>query len=680
MKIKSQSTNKAHCADLLPKPDPKRVVKVAQNRWRDIPWRKLERKVWKLQKRIYQASRRVAQLSDEIEVIKQKLATANKQARRREYREAIPRHEANLSNANAEKAKISKKIRLLQKLLMKSRAAKLLATRRVTQENLGKKTAGVDGVKALSPRQRWELAKELRIDGKAMPTRRKWINKPGKQEKRPLGIPVMRDRAKQKLAELALDPEWEARFEPNSYGFRKGRSCHDAIKAIWDCICQRPKWVLDADIAKCFDRINHSALLQKLNTTPALSRQIKAWLRGGVLDDMKYFDTNEGTPQGGVISPLLANVALHGMENRIKQAFPLKTIEVKGKYAGSINPAQLIRYADDLLIIHDDLEVIQQAQKIVAEHLNGVGLEWNPKKTRITHTLGGGEEYETGFDFLGWSIRQLEAGKNQEYNASKKKVKRYDRLGFHFHTVITPSKKKVQAHLEKLHSLVLVGKAKAMSQAALIKGLNSVIRGWANYNRTINSKETFSKLDSLLFKMLWRWAVRRHPKWGKKRIKNRYWPNGEGSTRNWEFIDKKSGTSLLKYADTKVISPMTKDQYVKVVGDRSPYDENVAYWAARLGEHPELSLKLSKFLKRQKGKCTHCGLDFRHGDQMEIHHIDGCHHNNKWNNLSLVHLVCHDRIHGENYYDDGIKESWIDRKTRESLGISKEDYYREQNS
>jgi RNA-directed DNA polymerase len=277
------------------------------NEWKNIPWHKLERKVYKLQKRIYTASERGETL----------------------------------------------KGRKLQKLMIKSRAAKLLAVRRVTQENKGKKTAGVDGVKALSPRQRLELAKNLRIDGKAMPTPRVWIDKPGRDEKRPLGIPVMRDRAKQKLVELALDPEWEARFEPNSYGFRKGRSCPDAIDAINSSIQKMPKWVLDADIAKCFDRINHEALLTKLNTMPHLLRQIKAWLRCGVLDGMKYFDTIEGTPQGGVISPLLANVALHGMENLINQVFGGGYyISPQGKRKRyTSNTVRLIRYADDFVIL-----------------------------------------------------------------------------------------------------------------------------------------------------------------------------------------------------------------------------------------------------------------------------------------------------------------------------------------
>uniref|UniRef100_A0A1D9G4F8 Reverse transcriptase domain-containing protein n=1 Tax=Moorena producens (strain JHB) TaxID=1454205 RepID=A0A1D9G4F8_MOOP1 len=194
-------------------------------------------------------------------------------------------------------------VRKLQKTLMKSWTAKMIAVRRVTQENKGKKTAGIDGVKALTNKQRLALVANLEIPKKAQPTRRVWIPKPGGTEKRPLGIPTMYDRALQALAKQALEPEWEAKFEPNSYGFRPGRSCHDAIEAIFNSIRQRPKWVLDADIAKCFDKINHDALLHKLNTYPSLRRLIKSWLQAGVMDKGTFFPTNEGTPQGGVISP-----------------------------------------------------------------------------------------------------------------------------------------------------------------------------------------------------------------------------------------------------------------------------------------------------------------------------------------------------------------------------------------
>lgn len=226
--------------------------------WQVINWRKLERRVYKLQKRIYQSSQR--------------------------------------GNVKA--------VRRLQKTLMKSWSARALAVRRVTQDNRGRKTAGVDGVKTLTPKQRLVLTNDLKLGPKVSPTRRIWIPKPGTEEKRPLSIPTIQDRALQALVKLALEPEWEARFEPNSYGFRIGRSCHDAIEAIFNAIRYKPKYVLDADIAKCFDRIDHQALLQKLNTFPTLRRQVRAWLKAGVIDSKQLFSTSEGTPQGGVITPL----------------------------------------------------------------------------------------------------------------------------------------------------------------------------------------------------------------------------------------------------------------------------------------------------------------------------------------------------------------------------------------
>lgn len=595
MKAQSQSTNNKPQVRLLPKPDRMRVIKKAHDEWRNIPWQKLERKVYKLQKRIYTASQRGETL----------------------------------------------KVRKLQRLLMKSRAAKLLAVRRVTQENRGKKTAGVDGVKALSPHQRIKLVAELRIDGKAMPTRRVWIPKPGQDEKRPLGIPVMQDRAKQKLVELALDPEWEARFEPNSYGFRKGRSCHDAIDAICSSIQKMPKWVLDGDIAKCFDRINHQALLTKLNTTPNLRRQIKAWLRGGVMDGLKYHDTTEGTPQGGVISPLLANVALHGIENRINQAFGGGYfISPQGKRKRyTSNVVRVIRYADDFVILHEDLSTIQKAQKVVADWLQGMGLELKPEKTRITHTLDGGKEYETGFNFLGFHVQQFAVGKHQ--SRTKDKIKR---IGFNFNTIITPSKEKVQNHLAKLHDLTLEGKAKAKPQVKLIADLNPIIRGWANYYRTVNSSVIFHKLDHLMYQKLRRWAKRRHSNKNKTWIASRYWGINKGT--GWEFADKKTGTTLYKHSDTKIISPGTNDEYVKVKGEKSPYDGDIAYWASRTGEHPELTKRKSLLLKQQKQRCTHCGLYITNAMDTEVHHKDRNHRNDRWENLEIIHMVCHDQIHG----------------------------------
>ncbi len=225
--------------------------------WSTLCWKKIERVVFKLQTRIYRAQRR----GDRKTVCK------------------------------------------LQRLLMKSRSAKLLAVRRVTQDNRGKATAGVDGVKALTPDERLDLAGTLALPSPATPVRRVWIPKPGTEETRPLGIPTLQDRARQAVVKLALEPQWEARFEPNSYGFRPGRSAWDAIGAIYVLINQKAKWVLDADIAKCFDRINHDALLKKMNPSPPLRRQVRAWLKAGGLDKGEWFPTEEGTPQGGPSTP-----------------------------------------------------------------------------------------------------------------------------------------------------------------------------------------------------------------------------------------------------------------------------------------------------------------------------------------------------------------------------------------
>ena len=187
--------------------------------------------------------------------------------------------------------------------MLHSRAARFLAVRRVTQENQGKKTAGVDGVKSLTPPQRVALAVTLTLGAKAQPVRRVWIPKPATTEQRPLGIPVMADRARQALVKTGLDPEWEARFEPNSYGFRPGRSCQDAIEAIFTAIGHKAKYALDADIAQCFDRINHSALLTKVHASPGVRRQLRAWLKAGVLADGQLFPTPPKGPCKGATSP-----------------------------------------------------------------------------------------------------------------------------------------------------------------------------------------------------------------------------------------------------------------------------------------------------------------------------------------------------------------------------------------
>jgi RNA-directed DNA polymerase len=236
---------------------------LATYEWGQLPWRKLEVAVFKLQKRIYKASQ-----AGEV-----------------------------------------RRVHRLQRLLLKSRAAKLLAVRRVTQDNRGKHTAGVDGIKSLTPKQRLAVAQQLDVLPTGKPARRIGIPKPSKDEQRPRSIPTLYDRARQALGKQALEPEWEAKFEPNSYGFRPGRSAHDAIGAIYTAINKQPKYVLDADIAKCFDRIDREALLRKTGTFPTLRRLIKRWLHAGIIDNGTYIETDRGTQQGSVLSPLLANIA-----------------------------------------------------------------------------------------------------------------------------------------------------------------------------------------------------------------------------------------------------------------------------------------------------------------------------------------------------------------------------------
>ncbi len=548
--------------------------------WHQLNWGAIERYVFKLQKQIYRAS--------------------------------------SLGNVRL--------VRRLQKLMLQSKAAKLLAVRRVTQDNQGKKTAGIDGIKALSPQQRFKLAKNLKLTGKGKPTRRVWIPKPGTNEKRLLGIPTMYDRAAQALVKAALEPEWEAFFEPNSYGFRPGRSCHDAIGAIFSAIRYKVKFVLSADISKCFDKINHQALLAKLETSPKIRKQVKAWLKAGVMDGGLRQDTEEGTPQGGVISPLLANIALHGMEERAKQF--ARTLP--GSKRINESALTLVRYADDFVILHESLEVVKECQNIIQEWLKTVGVELKPAKTRLAHTLKPLGDDKPGFDFLGFNVRQYPVGKHQSGKNPHGKT-----LGFK--TLIKPADKKVAKHYQAIAEIVRT--YRTAPQSALIARLNPVIKGWSNYYSSQVSKEIYSKLDYLVYGLLRRWAKRRHQNKSGKWVADKYWHTVGGD--NWTFAHKVKGEIagyLYKHAKTTIV------RHAKVKSEASPYDSNLPYWTTRMGKHPEVSTRVSKLLKIQKGKCKHCGRTFKPGDLWEVDHITPRLLGGKdvYENLQLLHRHCHD--------------------------------------
>ncbi len=523
-----------------------------------------------------------------------------------------------------------------KKTLLRSRSAKTLAVRQVSQDNRGKNTAGVDGIKSLTPAQRLSLVVSLRLGDQAAPTRRVWIPKADTTEKRPLGIPTLNDRALQALVKQALEPEWEARFEANSYGFRPGRSAHDAIEAIYTAINKKAKYVLDADIAKCFDRINHDALLTKLATFPVLKRQIKSWLKAGLMEGGRLFPTAEGTPQGGVISPLLANIALHGMETTIQQAFSYGTRKV-GDQRKWVSKVQLIRYADDFVIIHEDQTTIEMAKTLITDWLRPMGLELKISKTRLTHTLNE-VDGNVGFDFLGFTVRQFRVGKYRT-GYWKKGVP----LGFK--TSVRPSKVGVERHYRQLAKIVDAHKSKAQSE--LIAALNPVIRGWTNYYSRVVSKRTFTRLGHLLYQKLRAWARRRHRNKTTAWAIHKYWTICKG--KGWWFAahQGKQRHQLARHADTLIV------RHIKVQGSRSPFDGDWAYWGTRLGRHPELGISRSMLLKRQRGRCTHCKLLIRYGDKVEIDHVIPLFKGGAsgFNNLQLLHRHCHHTKTASDYRD-----------------------------
>ena len=458
------------------------------------------------------------------------------------------------------------------------------------------------------------------------PIRRVNIPKPGTTETRPLGIPTINDRATQTLVKLALEPEWEALFEPNSYGFRPGRSCHDAIGAIFNSISSKSKYVLDADISKCFDKINHKKLLEKLNTSPTIRRQIRMWLKAGVMDNKQLFPTSEGTPQGGVISPLLANIALHGMENLIKEF--AKTLDIKNGKGHQISwqmkcsSLKFIRYADDFVILHEDLTVIKRCREIISDWLSDMGLELKPSKTKLTHTLNE-IDGNVGFEFLGFHIQQHKVGTYQCANNTKG-------IPLGFKTLITPSKAKVKTHLIKIAEVI--DAHKTAPQAALISKLNPIIRGWSNYYSTVVSKETFNKVEFLIYNKLKAWAKVR----GKGNInKDKYWRTV--GDKNWCFSTE-DGLELLTHNSTPIV------RHTKVKGKASPFDGNWTYWSKRRGEYPETPKRVSTLIKKQKGICPHCGLYFTSTDIVEVDHIKPTSLGGKdtYDNLQLLHKHCHD--------------------------------------
>jgi RNA-directed DNA polymerase len=500
----------------------------------------------------------------------------------------------------------TRRVKSLQRLLTHSFHAKATAVKRVT-ENRGKATPGVDGQTWSTPDAKLQAISSLNRKGyKPLPLKRVYIPK-SNGKMRPLGIPTMKDRAMQALYKLALEPVAETLADKNSYGFRPERSCADAIGQSFLNFRQKSsaQWILEGDIKSCFDEISHDWLM---NNIPMDKGILRKWLKAGFIDRKKLFPTVAGTPQGGIISPVLSNMALDGLEGELKFPRRLKV--------------NFVRYADDFIVTGNSKELLEQEVKpVIIRFLKERGLTLSEEKTKVTHI-------EEGFDFLGQNIRKY-GGK----------------------ILIKPAKKNIKNLLEKVRKVLKA--YMTARQEVVIRTLNPIIRGWAFYHQHQVASKAFSWADYQIWLKLWQWCKRRHPHKGRRWIKNRYFH--KIGSRTWVFaVKRKLSDGSTDYMKLYSAARTPIRRHVKIKAEAQPYDMawELYFEGRKIQKVPDdLTLfgRVRKLWQAQKGKCPICQGDFTLETRWHMHRVIPKLLGGKdtLSNLQLLHPNCHRQLHNQ---------------------------------